>query len=1055
MRAYLFLLSLLLVLATGLFAQAPVGQVFGVVRDTSGLVVPNVSVIVEEQGTGQRYQTTTNEAGDFLVRALPPGEYSVAAESQGFKKAVRQGITVTALQNVRVDLTLEVGPVSQSVLVTADAPQVDTRSGTVGALIDEKRIVDLPLSGRNLVNTFNLAPGVTNIASANNVSYNQQRVNINGNRIFSTNMQLDGGSMYYAHRGQGLLMPPPDAVEEIKVISAGMTAEYGRGTVVMSAVTKSGTNEFHGSLWDYFRNDNMDARKFFDLGKAKLRYNQFGGTIGGPILKNRLFFFGAYQGLRVRQDTTNSTPQFPPTAAERTGDFTASNPAPIDPLNNQPFPNRAIPQNRMDPVALKLVARMPLPNAATGRLASLASSPVTADDVIGKFDYTLTPSNRLSFRFYMDYQRGLNPFPNNGMGGYAGGAPNSQDMKVITLNYVRVWSPTLLSTMRGSVTRFVYDELNSVNITLEDLGATNFPVGGGPPRLPFIDVSGRINAYPGRDQERAGNSYDFAQDWSWQRGRHEFKWGTETQPIGFNRFADSYSSGRFTFDGAKSKNAMADLMLGTATRFTQNSNSVQGGIYYIPAFYVQDTWKATSRLTLTLGLRWEIYTAWRDDQGQLATYIPGAQSRTFSKAPLGMIYQTDPQFNYNTDWVNIGPRIGFAWDVFGDGKTSIRGGYATSYDGIDGEAGINANQPFSLGITNNNPGPLSNPFANMANPFPYVVNPKTASFVLPASPGDYMPNGLQAMYNHNFNLTIQRQLSSTWSIQTGYLGNFARKQLHGEEGNAAVYGPGATTKNTDVRRPLAPLYTGFTAWTTDANSAYNAWQTIVTKRLANNFSFVGHYTWSKAIDTCTNEVVNSCGQQDPSNRNGSRALGDYHRTHSAVVSYIYGIPFFKGAPAVLRRVLAGWQLAGIHRLQTGVPVTVNTGSDASLTGVGNDRPNVIHNPALPSDRSKQQKIQQWFDPTAFVTNPVGRYGNAGRNIIIGPGLISWDLSVNKDFPLLRERQKLQFRTDFLNIMNHVNLGQPVATLASPGTMGVIGTQSGSARILQLALRMEF
>ncbi len=369
---------------------------------------------------------------------------------------------------------------------------------------------------------------------------------------------------------------------------------------------------------------------------------------------------------------------------------------------------------------------------------------------------------------------------------------------------------------------------------------------------------------------------------------------------------------------------MADLLLGRSVKFTQNSNSVQGGTYYIPAVYAQDTWKVARRLTLTLGLRWEVYTPWRDDQGQMATYVPGVQSQTFVNAPLGMIYQTDPQFGYKTDWVNIGPRIGGAWDVFGDGKTAIRGGYAVTYDGVTGEVGLAGNQPFSLNITNNNPGPLSNPYANQTNPFPYVVDPQTAKFVLPATPANYTPNGLQAMYNHNFSLTLQRQLTATWSIETGYVGNLARKLLNAVEANPAVYKKGATTKNTDSRRVLAPLYADFMSFTSDANSSYNTWQTIVTKRMGRGLSLVAHYTFSKAIDNCTNEALTSCIQQDPNYRDGSRSLGDYDRTHSAAISYVFSVPFFGGAPAVLRRVFTGWQLTGIHRFQTGTPLTVLT-----------------------------------------------------------------------------------------------------------------------------------
>ncbi len=308
------------------------------------------------------------------------------------------------------------------------------------------------------------------------------------------------------------------------------------------------------------------------------------------------------------------------------------------------------------------------------------------------------------------------------------------------------------------------------------------------------------------------------------------------------------------------------------------------------------------------------------------------------------------------------------------------------------------------------------------------------------------------MYNHNLSGTLQRQLSATWSIQTGYMGNLARKLVNGVAANPAVYGPGATSKNTDARRPLAPLYGDFMKFTSDANSSYHAWQTIITKRMGQGLSLLAHYTLSKAIDNCTNEVLTSCGQQDPYFRDGSRSLGDFDRTHNLVISYVYGIPFFDNAPAGLRRVLSGWQLTGIHRFQTGTPITVLTGSDASLTGVNNDRPDLLHDPTISGSRSKEQQIQRWFDPTAFAANQPGKYGTAGRNVIRVPGLLTWDLSVHKDVAL-HERQKFQFRADFLNIMNHANLGEPVSTLGS--TLGVIGTQSGSARIVQFAARFQF
>ena len=359
----------------------------------------------------------------------------------------------------------------------------------------------------------------------------------------------------------------------------------------------------------------------------------------------------------------------------------------------------------------------------------------------------------------------------------------------------------------------------------------------------------------------------------------------------------------------------------------------------------------------------------------MATYIAGVQSKTFPGAPLGTVYQTDPQYNYNTDFVNIGPRIGFAWDVFGDGKMAIRGGFGVTYDGVTAEAALSGNQPFSYSSTNNNPGPLSNPYANGPNPYPYVVNPAKAQFTLPAGVGTHTPAGLRAMYNHSLNFTIDRQFSRTLSVQSSYVANLAHRMLNYAEANPAIYGPGATTKNTDARRPLAPAYTSFLALTSDGNSSYHSWQTVVTKRVSHGLSVLAHYTWSKGIDVCSSETAGSCVEQNPADRNGSRGLNDNDHAHIAAISYLYGIPFFKKAPAFARGAFAGWQLAGIHRLQTGAPFTVVTGSDVALTGVGYDRPDLAHTPASLGDRSKQQQLAKWFDPTAFVSNQTGQVGS--------------------------------------------------------------------------------
>jgi hypothetical protein len=1062
-QSVLILLILAGLACAGLMAQSPTGTILGTVQDGSGLGVSTAKVIVSSGSTGQRAETVSNDTGDYFVRALNPGQYDIAVEKEGFKRFVRRGVSVTSFQNVRVDAVLELGAISQSVVVVGEAPLVDTRDSTVGTLVDDKRIVDLPLNGRNVLSFTQLVPGVTRTAVTGgaDVSFSQQRINVNGGRAYSTNMQLDGGSMFYAHRGQGLNMPPPDAVQEIKVISAGVTAEYGRGTAVVSAVTKSGTNEFHGSAWDYLRNDAIDARRFFDRTKAKLRYNQFGGTLGGPIMRNKLFFFGSYQGVRVKRESS-ATSAFPPTEAERRGDFTASNPAPLDPAaNNQPFPGRIIPISRFDPVAVKLLDKLPLPNDPSGRLSALSPNPTTGDNILGKFDYNLGQADRFSYRFYLDYGRGSTPFPvvvspGSNIPGYSPG-PTSTEVWTNTVNHNRTWSPRLLMSNRFTYTKFIYDEGNEVRQTLADLGAKGFADAGepSPPRLPQIVVNGRFSASPGKDRQRVGPTYDFAHDWAFLKGDHEFKWGFQYQQHGYSSSNNSASSGRFVFDGTFTRNNMADFLTGRIVSFTQNSYLITKGDYRLPAFYAMDNWKATRRLTLNLGLRWELYGPWREERGQMAMYVPGARSRTFPTAPVGFIYETDPEYIYKADNFNLGPRIGFAWDLAGDGKTSVRGGYAVSYDGLTSEFLLSGNQPFSLSVAIRNPGPLSEPYRGITNPFPYKVDPTNASFEIPASIGGHLLSPFRASYVQNTSLTIQRQLAGNWMAQVGYVGNFGRKLPLQNEFNPAVYRPGATTRDTDARRRLAPTYRGFFASSFDSNSSYNALQTMLTKRLSSGFTLVAHYTWAKAIDdACQQETLDQCRQQDPFNRLGSRGLGEFDIRHVAVFSYLYELPFFKTSSGVLKQTLAGWQLAGINSFQTGNALTVTTGSDVSLTGVGYDRPDVVGNPILSRNRTKDEKFARWFDTSAFVRNQTGRYGNAGRTIIPGPGSLNWDLSLQKTFFLRAESHRVEFRADAFNILNHANLGNPQTGFNAPQSFGRI-TGTGGARVMQFVLRYEF
>jgi hypothetical protein len=1068
------LVALTLAVAAAAIAQSPVGTIAGTVRDSTGLATTAVHVVVRSEDTGQQFTVETNESGDYLVRAVPPGRYTVTAAKDGFKQALHPNMTLTAYQNLRVDMILEVGSLQQQVEVVDQAPLVDTREAVNGALIDDRRIVDLPLNGRNVDDLLSMVPGVSRVLSlgptAATAASEENRININGARIWSTATTLDGGSMYAANTGDGFKMPPPDTVEEIKVITSGATAEYSSGSSLFSVITKSGTNSIHGTLWEYLRNDKLDSRGFFDQSVAAYRYNQFGGTIGGPIVKNRLFYFGSYQGSRIRQQESKTT-AFPPTAAQRAGDFSGT--TIVDPSTGAAFPGNKIPASRFDPVAVKLLGLVPLANSPTGQLLALEPQPSSGEDVVGKFDHLASARDRLSYRYYFDWRRAVEQFP--GIGGQAKNIPNysasdsSVDIQAQSVNYTRIWTPNLLSITRGSFSRWTNDAFNVNHTTLGDLGSNLTDAGGGLPRPAQIAVTGLFAMGPGKDVHSIESNYELAQTWSWIHGRHEVKWGGLYHRVGFYTYNDFATCGSFTFNGTFTKNAVADLLLGLPVTFEQSSLEFQVGHRYDPGFFAQDTFKLSRRLTLSLGLRWEVYTAWHADRAEvggqtdslaLAMYVKGAQSRTFPNAPPGMIFSSDPQFAYNTDAVNPAPRIGFAWDVTGDGKTSVRGGYGISYDGDIAQGTLDNNQPWYIDVTSTNPGTLLNPWGTNKNPFP--IDTKAAVFTLPATIGGNLVAPVKTAYTQNVNLTIQRQISRDWMLQTGYVANLGRHIQTIEDQNAAVYIPGngangqplSSTRNTDQRRPLAPYYTNLNGEGFIGNSSYNALQTSVTKRMSGGLIVFANYTWSKALDeVCTVELRGQCHPQNPNNIRGDRGPGDYDHRHLANVSWVYELPHFRHSPSAwLRQGIGNWQLSGMSTFQTGSPINISTGQDISLTGVGNDRPNVVGDPSLPGGRSKSAELAQWFNTAAFVSNLTGQFGDLGRNAIYGPGRWNFDLSLQKVLTF-HERHRVEFRAEFFNALNHANFNNPGSTLTTARTFGVISA-AGAPRSVQFALRYK-
>ncbi len=1051
MPRVLVLLALSAVVA---FGQSTTGEIAGIITDQTGAGVPGAQITFINEGTGESKTVESNATGDYLATQLQVGSYQAMVQSEGFRTLERPNVGLSALQSLRVDFVLELGAVTETVTVTGQAPQVDTRSTQIGMTVDDRRIKDLPLNGRNALDLVRLVPGVQSVSTTIRPSFGQQTVRMNGGRHFSVNYLLDGGSMSYFHRGQGLILPPPDAVQEFRVSTTGVSAEHGRGFGVISAVTKSGTNEFHGSVWHFLRNDALDARNFFSRTVPKLRFNQFGGTVGGPIIKEKTFFQFTYQGQRINEDRLRTA--FPATAAERAGDFTGS-----EPIKNgdtgDPFPNNIVPANLIDPVATFMMDNwVPFPDRANGSFVTQVSQPSDDNQYLTRIDHTFSDKNKINGRLFYDHNEGADPLRNADFINY-GPNPRFNRMQTYTIEDNHIFSPTLLNTVRLTYTRFNYQEAIPNTDDLSDFGATDFRHAGGVvPSRPLVTVNDRFQLGPGRHRQRLSQNYALSWNMSLVKGSHNIKWGIDLQRNQF-LYRDNRATGsEWQFTGSRTGVPIADFVTGRARRLRQASPIEFDHRYIQTGMFFQDNFKLRQNVTMTLGLRNEFYPRWQEGQSQQTAVVPGAQSSFVPSAPAGLLWIADNQFPYGGDNLNLAPRFGLAWDVFGDGRTSVRTGYGISYDPLTAEmaGGVQALQPFGLSIDVNAPQALSAPFGGRVNPFPFTVDLNNPNFVFPVTlPKGFAP-GLVNPYMQTYNFTLQQQLTENLMVELAYVGNVGRNLAYNREQNRAVFGPGATGRNTDSRR----IYPGFASigqLNTGANSNYNSLQFQLQRRFSKGLTFQVAYTYGHAIDEVLTSAafatVTQNGLQNPENRAAERGRGDFDLRQTFVTSFLYELPGPKTGFA--RHIIGGWELGSIITLNEGRPFHVDSGADRSLTGVRHDRPNLNGDPKLSTSRPTGEKIAQWFDPTVFSRNVGGELGNAGRNIIEGPGKINMDVSLKKRFSIT-ERHVVEFGVDFFNLPNHANFGTPRRGSITDRRLGVI-TGASAGRIGQFHLKYSF
>jgi hypothetical protein len=1071
-----------------LYAQVG-GTISGYVQDQGGGAVPGATVTTESGGRQLVRSTTTNATGFFDFQALPRGTYLVKVVMSGFETQVQRDVEVTAGANVRLDYALKVGGLAEEVVVSGRTTMVETRNATQSNLIDDQRVQDLPMNGRNVVALAGTYAGVTSIRANQDTSDGRQGpiMSVNGGNTNHNLFTLNGSVFTHFNQTTGFNPPPPDAIQEIRIQTHNFSAEYGHtaGSQV-SIVSKAGTNRFHGTAWEFHRNSALNARSFFQTRKPEQRQNQSGASAGGAVIRNKLFWFGSYQRLWDRSEA-GSSQTIVPTDAQRSGNFSALSTDlrnPVNPITGAAFTDssgapcvsgKIISPGCLSPVSRSLLQQY-VPTSPSGTIVTLSPAPRDHAVYMARGDYHFSGRNQLNAHFFAD-RSDSSSWPGNlnyvQQGVFA-------DVNQFGVSDTHIFSPRLVNEVTFSYLTSRSGGGALTQIAPRDQGV-NVDVGNDGRGMSY-SVSGSINlAYPGV------NAQDY---YSWQVkdtmtfnvGNHTLKWGYEfIRPVFEFNLALTRSA---SFTGTRTGNAVADFMIGAF-----DNSTIEFGIAdHSPSTvkhqaFIEDSYKVHPRFTLNYGLRYEPFVPFDQKGGRHTTWVPGVQSTVVPDAPKGILFPGDPGLPArltNSDLNNFAPRLGAAWDVTGDARTVVRAGYGIFYQQINGETTHAAEGPWR-GTTQLRQGRIEDPFGSLGQVEPPPESPgRFGCSTISEFPGlrcslypvpiriVYTDQNLKTSYTHHVSGSVQRQLGGNLVVEAAYIGKIGRKLVGHNYFNAAPFIPSPITgqpptlQNVEQRVPFSPgiISAQSRVLGNFFGSTYHSMQLRVERRFVRSFSASASYALSK---NRTNQPENTTGLissiPNPFDLESLWGPSFLDRRHVVAASWVWSPQRTLQNP-VVGALLNGWTVTGFHRIQSGSPLVFTMGTDVAFNGIL--QPNGQYALLAPGMTAKDVRrdhsstadmLAMYFNTSAFVplsSVPRGIYGDAKRGLIYGPGDVNTDLAVLR-YVHLGPGLRLQLRGEFFNAFNQVNFGNPNTTLSSSSFGRITG--AGAGRVVQLAVKL--